>query len=129
MSILLNVLRVYSWIFLTILALISIGVNVVSGSESLKLPWSTPHLTYWMIGLAVLGLFLVVLAMMERLRFLLFLLSIYVVYLLVTGFFLNPGYVFTGPADARNTAILVLGAILAMMGAWPFTSSVPPHRR
>ncbi len=123
MSFLQNVLRVYSWIFLAILCLISIGVNIVSGREALKLPWTTPHLTYWMVGLAVLGLFFVVLAMMGKMRILLFLFSIYVVYLLVTGFFLNLGYVFAGPADAEKTGLLVIGAIFAMIGAWPIVKN------
>ncbi|WP_180540178.1 hypothetical protein [Nevskia soli] len=117
-------LRVYSYIFETILCVM--GLLVCGFGLALKLPlhlgwlpWSSEHLLAWVLSLSLLGLIAVALATLGRSRALLVLFSAAVVYLLLRGLFLNTQYRFSGPADARNSLWLVLGAVAAFIGSWP----------
>lgn len=120
-------LRVYSWIFETILCLLAIGIATVSllGGSELQigwLPWTGRALQHYMILVGVLGLILVLLAVAGRLRFLLFLFSLAVLILLVRGLFMS-GYSFPQPDAWKGALLLIMGAILAFIGAWPFWST------
>lgn len=134
MAFLRGLLRIYSWIFEALLCLLGIGVAVVSltvGSPdpvSLDwLPWSARALPAWLIGLGILGLIFVILAMMGSLRVLLFLFAAAVFVLLAKGFFFST-HSFSGPMAARNSALLVSGAFLAFIGAWPSASKTRAYR-
>jgi hypothetical protein len=126
-----NVLRVYSWIFQTVLCLTAIAVSLaayVTGSGDLVIPWVAFHASNqapFLICIGVLGLFCVVLAVRGNLRILLFLFAIHSLYMLVKGLFINAGYSFAGPDDFRNAVILTVGAFFAVVGAWP----VGPSKR
>ena len=125
-----GVLRVYSWIFeavLCALALAVAAVTTLSGDAGLKLGWvpfSAEHLVGWLTGFGILGLLLVLLAMAGRLRILLFLFALVVVILLAKGFFYGFGYSFENSGQVKNALILIGGAFLAFLGAWP-TSTAP----
>ena len=125
MGFLRGLLRVYSWIFEALLCLLGIGVSIVSltvgASDPVKidwLPWNEGALPAWLIGLGILGLFLVFLAITGRLRILLFLFAAGVSALLAKGLFFTT-HSFEGPTEARIALYVVLGSLLAFLGAWP----------
>jgi hypothetical protein len=124
-----NLLRVYSWIFETILcamALAVAGAVVVSGAQTIDigwLPWMRERLMLIMLLLGIAGLLAVALAIAGRLRILLFVFSLYTCYLIVSGLFLNQGYRFHGPEDARNAVFAAVGSALAVVGAWPTSTA------
>lgn len=134
MAFLRGLLRVYSWIFEAFLCLLAIGVAIVSltvGSPDPVhvdwLPWSAGTLPCWLIGLGILGLFFILLAMIGRLRILLFLFSAAIFALLAKGFFFTTNS-FEGPDGGRNAVLLVAGAFLAIVGAWPSASKARDYR-
>jgi hypothetical protein len=129
-----GVLRVYSWIFEALLCLLAIGVSIVSltvgASDPVQmdfLPWSGATLPAWLIGLGILGLLFVLLALMGRLRILLFLFALAAFVLLAKGFFFST-HTFENAADGRNAGLLVLGALVAFIGAWPSASKPRNYR-
>jgi hypothetical protein len=124
-----NVLRVYSWIFQTILCGMAILVSVaalVTGTGPLDIPWilfPPDRQIPYLIGLGVLGLFFVVLAVAGKFRFLLWLFSIHSAYMLIKGLMLSTVYSFSGPVEARNAAIVCAGAFLASIGSFPISAN------
>jgi hypothetical protein len=128
-SFLRNVLRVYSWIYEAIISLMAVAIAAaafLTGHERLYipwLPWPVEKQSLWLIGLGVLGLILVLLAVARKARILLFIFSGYVAYVLVTGLFLNPNFPFGDGTGMRNAALVTLGGLLAVIGAWPTTPS------
>ena len=125
------VLRVYSWIFEALLCLLAIGVAIVSLTIGVSdpvsldwLPFSAAMLPAWLVGLGVLGLAFVILALMGRLRVLLFLFAIGVFVLVAKGLFFST-HTFENAAGARNALLFVIGALIAAIGAWP----AGPRRR
>ena len=128
------VLRVYSWIFVTLLCLLGIGVSIVSltvgASDPVKfewLPWSEAVLPGWLIGLGLLGLICVLLAVMGRLRFLLFLFAAAAFGLLAKGLFFSTNS-FEGPDEGRTALYIVLAAFVAFIGAWPSAPKTRNYR-
>ena len=125
MGVIRGVLRVYSWIFEAVLcamALAVASVTVLSGDLDLKLgwlPWDAKNLVTWLFGFGILGLLLILLAVAGRLRFLLFLFALIVFVLLLKGFFYGFGYSFENPGQVKNALILIAGAFVAFLGAWP----------
>jgi hypothetical protein len=117
-------LRVYSWIFETILSLMALAMGVVATAIGTKdvqlgwLPWTGKTLLAWLVALGLLGLFCVAFAITGRLRIMLFLFSLVAFILLAKGFFQGT-YSFAGPEQGKNALILVVGAFLAVIGAWP----------
>jgi hypothetical protein len=116
-------LRIYSYFYELILALFLLGVSLVailsqSGSLNLgMLPWKGAVLTYWLLGLALVGLLSILLAWLGKLRFLFLLYSIAVFGLMARGYFLG-GYAFNGKDDFRMALWMTLGALFAIFGAW-----------
>ena len=134
MAFLRGLLRVYSWIFEALLCLLGIGVSVVSltvGSPDPVvldwLPWSPGALPVWLICLGILGLIFVFMAVIGSLRILLFLFAAAAFALLAKGFFFT-AHTFAGPDAARNSLLLVLGAFLAFVGAWPSGGKARAYR-
>lgn len=128
------VLRVYSWIFEALLCLLGIGVSIVSltvgASDPVKfdwLPWGQAALPAWLIGLGILGLICVFLAIIGRLRILLFLFAAAAFALLAKGLFFSTNS-FEGPDEGRAAAYLVLAAFIAFIGAWPTTPKARDYR-
>jgi hypothetical protein len=119
-----NVLRVYSWVFQTVLCGMAIALSVVTlvtGSHGLDvtwLPFPGDKQMSWLLALGVVGLICVFLAVTGKLRFLLFLFAIHSAYTLIKGLFLS-SYSFAGPQDGRNAAILCAAAFLASIGSFP----------
>ena len=120
-----SVLRVYSWIFESVLCLMGLLLATFAlASHHLNvevgwLPWRGASAPVWIALVAVLGLVCVGVAVLGRVRILLILFSGTVVFFLIKGLFLDSQYTFAGPADTRNAVILVLSALLAFAGALP----------
>lgn len=116
-------MRIYSYLFHTILALFLFGVSFVAilgGKHNLKmalLPWEGRSLTFWMFFLGLLGLASVLLAVAGRLRVLLLIWSVGVVVLLLRGFIFS-NYYFGGFGNFLNAMLFLLAALLAAVGSW-----------
>ena len=113
--------RIYSYLYHLLLALFLLGIAVVSmESHTLHLdmlPWKGRTLIYWLLGVSLFGLLSIVLAWMNRLRFLFLLYSLAVFGMMVRGYFLG-GYAFSGKDEFRFAICLTVGAFFALIGAW-----------
>jgi hypothetical protein len=126
-------LRVFSYIFEGLLALLALGISSVAlGSHNplnlTFLPWTGEKLTHMLLPLALVGLLLVLLAMGGRLRPLYFLWSVAVFAMLFRGFFLT-GYKFLGSVPFKPAVYLTLAAFVAMIGAFPWPQKPGPVRK
>ena len=116
-------LRVFCYLFHTILSLALLGLGVVAVRSDVKdmkletLPWQGVELNHWLIGLGLVGLLSVILAVTGKLRFLLPLWSIYVLGMLVRGVFFSSTVTFSGRDDFHNWLLLLGGAGLALIGS------------
>jgi hypothetical protein len=116
------VLRIYSYFYVAALALLLLGLAMVSiGSNThLKLgmlPWEHRALTHWLLGAGVLGLVSAVLASMGKARILFLAYCLAVFGLMFRGYFLT-SYPFGGKSEFRFVIWLTAGALLAILGAW-----------
>ncbi len=125
MRLLSDFLRVYSYIFETVLCgmgLLLCGFSLTTSNVAIQvpwLPWSGAEQIRWILGLSIAGIASVWLAAIGAVRVLLFLFSGAVVWFLVRGLFLTSQYTFTGRNDARNALVLVFAALVALIGAYP----------
>ena len=119
-----HVLRGYSYVFEGILSLMAIGVGLLgafSQNASMHvgwLPFDGPHVVRWLLVSGVVGLLCLVLAMLGRLRILLFLFALVSTLILVKGLFFG-SYTFSGPADAKHAGYLIAGTFVALIGTIP----------
>lgn len=127
-----HVLRGYSYVFEGILSLMAIGVGTLaafSGNAVLHIAWlpfDDHKMLAWVLGLGITGLLCLLLALLGRLRILLFLFALATTAILIKGLFLG-SYTFAGPADAKNAGYLIAGAVVALVGAIP--QMVPTRKR
>lgn len=114
-------LRIFSYLYELILALFLLGIAVLGiQSHNLNLgmlPWKGHTLVHWLLGGATLGLLSILLAWIGKLRLLFLLYSLAVFGLMFRGYFLG-AYVFSGKDEFRMAALLTLGAMMAILGAW-----------
>ena len=121
MSVIATILKIFSYLFHFALSLLLIAISVVavmSATHNLKLgmlPWTGRALTSWLFGLGLIGLFSVVSAVIGRFRILFLAWTVFVVIMLVRGFFFT-GYGFDGPSDFTRTLYLLAAAFAAMLG-------------
>ena len=113
-------MRFYSYLFHGLFALFMLGISAVAMASGTPLhldmlPWTGPTGTHILMGAGLFGIVVLLLALKGTLRFLFFLWSLAVFVMLVKGFFLSP-YQFDGGFKAA--ALLTLGALLAILGAW-----------
>ena len=117
------VLRVFSYLYHLLFALMLLGLSVVAyatGKHTLRLemtPWSGETLTRWLLGSALIGLLAILFALRSRARALFLLYAAFVAVMVVRGYFVQ-NYRFAGPDELRFASCLALGAILAVAGAW-----------
>jgi hypothetical protein len=127
-------LRIFSYLFGTALALFALAISLMSlrGGMELNLgflPWTGRPLSYWLLGLALVGLITVVMAMRGSMRALFFLWSLGISVLLVKGLFLSL-YRFTGGAvNFKAGAELTAGMLLGTLGSVPWPRKPGPVRR
>jgi len=116
------ILRFLSYLFHTLLALFLFAVSglaLASGANALRLgmlPWTGSMLVKVLFFGSLFGLVTIFLALRGQLRWLFFLWSAAVLYLLGKGYFLS-GYRFAS-GEARTALYLVIGAIIGLLGAW-----------
>lgn len=116
------ILRIYSYLYHTVLCLFFLGLGIVAtigGMHNLNLgmlPWKGPELTHWVLGLAITGLLSVLLAVTGLFRFLFPIWCFAVVFLMVRGFFLSP-FAYHGPDEFRGVVFLVVGALGAFLSS------------
>jgi hypothetical protein len=111
-----------SYVFHSLLCLILLamsGLAMAAGARTLQLgmlPWTGSTLLYTVFFGALLGLLTVMLALKGTLRPLFFLWSLAVTLLLVKGYILS-AYRFS-PGEFRMVMYLIVGSVIALMGAW-----------
>jgi hypothetical protein len=116
------IMRYFSYLFHIVLALFLLalaGVAASTGTGSLRLgmlPWTGDTLNYVLIFGSLVGLAIVLLAMKGVLRFLFLIWAFLVVVLLVKGYIFSR-YTFA-PNEFRIAALLILGSLLSLLGAW-----------
>lgn len=112
-------LRLFAYVFQILLSLFLIGIAIAAGSNTLQLgmlPWSGPSVNGWVIGLGIVGLVVALLAIVGIIRFLFPLWCLFVLVILVRGFFIS-SYRFSGPGEWHLSLWLTAGAILAFLGS------------
>ena len=120
-----NFLRVYSYVFETVLCGMGLLLCLFAFANHNVtvdvpwLPWSGSAGIQWIAGLSLAGILCVALAGFGVVRFLLFLYAGGVVYILFRGLFISAKYTFSGPNDARYAVYLVIAAFIAFLGAFP----------
>lgn len=117
-------LRVFCYLFHTLLSIVLIALGVVASASHVQnmkleiLPWEGVKLNHMLIILGLAGLASVILAMTTRvLKVFLELWSIYVVGMLIAGVFVSPNVTFHGQQDFHNWLWLIAGAVLAQIGS------------
>jgi hypothetical protein len=129
-----GLLRIFSYLFEGALALFALAISLMSLRSAAELnlgflPWTGRPLSYWLLGLALVGLITVFLAIRGTTRALFFLWSLGIFGLLVKGFFSSP-YRFTGAAVSFKAAVLLtLAMLLGTLGSFPWPSKPGPVRR
>ncbi len=116
------ILRIYSYLFHTILCLFLLGLGIVAtigGAHNLvlgMLPWKGAELTHYLLILSIAGLVSVLLAVTGLLRQLFPLWCLVVVVMMIRGFFLSP-FAYSGPDQFRSVVFLVVGAVGAFLSS------------
>ena len=112
-------LQLFGYLFQVLLSLFLIGIAIAAGSNTLQLgmlPWSGPSLNHWVVGLGILGLLATLLAIVGIIRFLFPLWCLFVLVMLVRGYFFS-SYRFSGPEEWHLSLWLMAGAVLAFVGS------------
>ena len=134
MDILGAVLRLYSYLYHFVLSLFLFLVSVVvliGGKHDLRLPmlpWTGSALTYWVFWLSVAGLLLTLLAAIGILRFPFPIWCLFVVIMMLRGFFLSPIY-YEGSAQFQGALWLTIGAIGAFLSSLMLYKKTDRRRR
>ena len=122
MDVIKALLSFLSYVFHGLLCLILIalsGLAMAAGAQTLQLgmlPWTGSTLLHAMFFGALFGLLTVILAISGKLRPLFFVWSLVVTLLLFKGYIFS-GYHFT-PGEFRTAIYLIVGSIVALLGAW-----------
>ena len=122
MGILKTMVRLFSYLFHLLLALVLLALCVVtwfSGTHTFQigiLPWQGQTLGYWLLCSALVGLVSVYLATKRILPVVFFIWSLVVLVMLVRGYFFST-YRF-GPGGCLTALYLVGGAAIAAVGSW-----------
>src|SRR5260370_31684815 len=124
--------RVYSYLYHLLLALFLFGIGVVAiDTHTLHfnmLPWKGRTLICWLLGVSLFGLLSIVLAWLNKLRFLFLLYSLGVFGMMLRGYFLG-GYAFSGKDEFRFAICFTLGDVFAIPGAWAHIRTKAAKRR
>ena len=122
MEVIKALLSFLSFVFHGLLCLILFalsGVAILVGAQTLQLgmlPWTGSTLLYALFFGSLFGLVTVLLAIKGTWRPLFFVWSLAVAILLLKGYVFS-GYHFS-PGEVRTAAYLILGSLIALLGAW-----------
>ena len=114
-------LRLLSYVFHVLLCVWLFALALLTlfaGAPPLHLgmlPWTGPTLLYVLLFGSLAGLLIVILALSGYLRWLFFLWSAGVAYLIIKGYFLS-GYRFS-PGEVRTAMYLLVGSLIALLGS------------
>jgi hypothetical protein len=127
------ILRFLAYLYHGLLALLMLALGTVltlaNAGNSVRLdmlPWSGSNAVWALLIGGILGLLLVILAIRGILRPLFFLWALVIVILMIKGYFLS-GYRFT-PAEFDRVAYMLIGAIIALIGAFSQMFNRSPKR-
>jgi hypothetical protein len=129
------IVRGFSYVYHAVLALFLAavaGLALATAPQSLHLdmlPWTGSTLAYVVFFGSLFGLATVVLAVLRTLRPLFFLWSLAVVVLMTRGFFFSGFRFDPGAGGVKTAAYLVVGSLLALLGAWWQMMSTNASRR
>jgi hypothetical protein len=127
-------MRIYSYLFhlaLALFAFATASLALLSGSHNLNLdmlPWEGSALTYWLFGLSLGGLLLILLALKGVLRILFFLWTLGIAALFVWGFLFSR-FFFRGSDGFFSALYFLAAALLACLGGWLQMRRKPSLRR
>jgi hypothetical protein len=117
-----GLLRLLSYVFhvllcvwLLALALLALIARAPSLQLSM-LPWRGPTLLYILLFGSLAGLLILVSALSGSARWLFFLWSLVVAFLVIKSYFLS-GYHFS-PGEATTAMYLSVGSLIALLGSW-----------
>ncbi len=128
-----TVMRVYSYIYHLILALLMIGVSFIvwsGGTNNLRLamlPWTGQSLTRALLWGGILALVCVLLAITGWFRFLFPIWALVILVMMVKGYLLG-SYTFRGPSEFEWVLLLIFGALLAFLGSLTVFRPQRPRR-
>ncbi len=133
MGIIKALLRLFSYFFEGLLALVLLVISllsIVTGAELNLgfLPWKGMALSHWLLGLALVGLITLLMALAGKLRWLFFLWCLAVFVLLVRGLLLSSQR-FAPPVTFKTATYLIAASFLGMIGSWPWARRREPVRR
>lgn len=117
-----SLLRLYSFLFHGLFALFLLGLAslyLAGGNYTFRFyifPWEGHTLAYVLLGLALAGIVVVLMAMNGAWRSLFFLWSVLVLLLILRGYFFSR-YSFVRPGQLDTALWLILAAFLAAIGA------------
>jgi hypothetical protein len=111
----------FSYLYEGLLALFlaAVGCLALASGSPLHLemlPWTGSTLNYVLLFGGLLGLVLVLLAVLGKLRPLFFVWTLAVLVLMLKGYVL--GGIRLDPESAKKAGYLILGAVLALIGGW-----------
>ncbi len=118
------ILRAFSYVYHAVLALFLAaisGLALAMAPQSLHLdmlPWTGSTLAYTVFFGSLFGLLTIVLAILGKLRPLFFLWSLVVLVLMFKGFFFSGFRFDPGGGGPKLAAWLIVGALIAVLGAW-----------
>ncbi|MCW5981808.1 MAG: hypothetical protein KIT09_27230 [Bryobacteraceae bacterium] len=116
-------LRTFAYLYHLLLCLFLAavgGLGLLTRHATLNLgmlPWEDPALSYWLFFGGLAGLFSLLLAVTGKLRLPFLIWTAAVAVLAIRGFFLSP-YAFRDAGHFTNMALLTVGAVIAVAGAW-----------
>lgn len=134
MDILGAVLRLYSYLYHFVLSLFMFLISLIvliGGKHDLRLPmlpWTGSSLTYWVFGLSLAGLLLTILAMTGILRWPFPIWCLFVLVMMIRGFFLSPMY-YEGSSQFWGAVWLTVGAIGAFLSSLMLYKRTDRRRR
>ncbi len=115
------ILRVFTYLYHLILGLLltALGsLTLASGVHNLRLtmlPWTGSQLTWWVFWMGVVGLLATILAITGVFRYLFPLWCLFVVIMMIRGYFFTGPYVFSSRGQFYNIVWLTAGAIVAFV--------------
>ena len=114
-------LRFVSYVFhgLLCLGLLVLSLLAIASDEPAlrlgMLPWTGPTLLHVLLFGSLAGLVILILALRGVLRWLFFLWSLGVAYLIIKGYYIS-GYRFS-PGESKTALYLLVGSLIALIGA------------
>jgi len=128
-----TIMRVYSYLYHLILALLMLGVSVVvmaGGIDNLRLgmlPWTGRSLTQALLWGGIIALLAVLLAITGWFRFLFPIWALVAFVMLVRGYLLG-SYSFSSRSEFQWVLLLIFGALLAFFGSLTVFRPSRPRR-